>query len=117
MLLAALVVSVARAAHRLDDCLLADVARALLIWLGRLDRGFERGEGNARIPARRMSNARKHFVGDVWAQGGETALFIGERASQQCRYVILAKRFKREDAAAREKRADDLEGGVLGSRA
>ena len=52
MLLAALVVGVARAAEGLDDGLLGDAARALLVGRGGLDRRFERRERDARVAAR-----------------------------------------------------------------
>src|SRR5205085_7128993 len=57
VLLAALVVCVARAPQSLCDSLLRDSADAFLVRLRSLDRGFERGERDARVAARRVRDA------------------------------------------------------------
>src|ERR1700759_5003749 len=102
MLLAALVVGVASAAQGFDDSILADAAHSFFVRLGRLDRGFERRERDARVAARSMRDAREQFVGNIWMQVCESTLLVFERATQKRRYVRLAQRFEREDAAARE---------------
>jgi hypothetical protein len=117
MLLAALVVTETRAPERIYDCLFSHAPLAFSAGRSGLYRRFERRQSDAGVTARSVRDALEQFFFDARMQASEPALFVRECAAQERHHVVNSERFEREDAAARQQRADDLEGWILRRRA
>src|SRR5581483_7343997 len=96
----------------LDTHPAAAVARA-----GGQHGGLERIQRDARVAADGGRERRQRVVIDLHAERAEAALRVLQRVAQDALDVLRLELLQREDARAREQRADHFERWVLGRRA
>ena len=89
----------------------------VLVRDGQLRGDLERVVGVAAVAAGVAGDQLQGVVVGGDLQCAQAAFFVFQRSAQQRGDLLLVERFQHIDAAAREQRRDDLEGGILGGRA